>query len=153
MAGRKLGMRAAKGAAIGGGLGALSQGDFGGMVGGAGMGAMAGIGMPAYAGALGRLGSVGGLAKRGAQGLGDLGGMLAGAGRRSAKLGGGIASNLGVGMFHTGALTQRMGTAASGFIGGYMVSVNKWGGIGLAALGVGSASMIGASALSSNRGY
>jgi len=148
--------RMGKGAALGAGVGWMSQDGSGwrGAVGGAAGGALFGAAAP-YAGRAlsNRLGSFSSLAQkglgygaRGARGLANYGaGMVV---RNS-----GMASNLGSTMFKAGSLGQQGFGAASAFMGGPGgIATNKYGGMALAALGLGSSAYIGSSMLSSNQG-
>jgi len=149
--------RAGIGAAAGGALGLMNTGDLGGMAGGAAMGAAAaGIGIPAVS----RMASNRGLSFAGAagSGLGFLGrgaAKMRGAGIGMMGRGGRIGSNVGLGMSAAGRLGVSGATAGISALGrpGVSIAVNKWGGRGLAAMGVGSAAYIGSSVIGSNRGY
>ena len=152
-AGRSMLGRAGKGAAIGGAAGYGSTGDYRGAMGGAVGGAAFGAAMPFAGRALSnRFGSISGNLQRGL-GAGMRGSRsLANYGAGMAR-GAGISSNAGFGMLRAGNLGQRGMGAASSFIGKNSVSVNKYGGMGLAALGLGASAHIGSSVIGSNRGF
>jgi hypothetical protein len=133
-----------KSAAIGGGLGYMNTGDLGGIAGGAAAGAAFGMfGLPAGRKYLGGL-----LGRRSPAGMAAAG--LERAGRGALSLGWGSNSST----LMRGA-TRAFGglNTAAGFIGRNATMVNKVGGYGLAALGMGASAHIGSSVISSNRGY
>ena len=127
-----------RGAAIGGGIGGI-----GGLMGGEGSGgSWGGVAGGAAAGA-----ALGGFGGRGA-GRNLMQKGLSKVGRFAANNGGAVAGK-NASMFQKG-----MGSLYSGATGqGMTTFANKHGNKALMALGAGSASLIGASALSSNRGF
>ena len=154
------GGRALGGAAAGGLIGGMNTGDLGGFVGGAAAGAAFGAGAPFLGGQLGRLGTVAGAGWGGAS--------LAANAMRSGSLGlrrglyklgkGGtgfdrFTSKLGDKAAIYGLRGSAQASRAAGYIGDKAIAVNKYGGQGLAALGLGASAYIGSSMIGSNRGY
>lgn len=142
------------GAGVGGAYGAMSDNGsaLGGAIGGAAAG---GLGIWGAKKGLGRLG-LNSVSSGLRSGLGKLGGLstrMQNTGYGMLGSASAIKSNAGVGMAWLGQRGAGGASALSSMIGRYSVRVNKWGGIALMGLGIGSGAMIGSSIIGSNQGY